>query len=612
MRPTRIACPALSPPRWRRRAERCGMIRYLCASWDERDADRSAAIVRRLDELVGTDFEWKHLASAPGLRILARPGRLGRATLTVSNGAGAILGALFARAGGAVPAPGATALQRIDASDLMRSYWGAYVAIWRTPEGALHVLRDPTGAVPCFMARVDGVLWIFSQGEDLQAVAGTQHAIDWHFVRSFLVNNYSVTRFTGLSDVTEVLPGEEASFPPEGAPRFSWAWNGLSLAANPDAPTFDEACVALRDTTEACLTAWSGRFDSFAVRLSGGLDSSIVLNVLSRCTRKPVTAVHFVGASYEGYELALARAAADHAGVDLIETCLDPGDVDWRQIQSAAPVLRPTKQVFGIAAEARMREICNRIGADCVMAGHGGDAVFLQRSLAGDVLADHVARSGFSDGFLRSAYASASLQERSVWSILNGLLRSPGSAGDHPPSSPADPTAARGIPDDYLAHPWLAASSSLPPAKRRQFRSLIALANYHAVSGYGERAASVAPLISQPLLELALRTPAHLAIRGGEDRAIARRAFRDLLPPAVIQRTAKGVINHRLLLILRRHLDFVRELVLDGVVAAQDWIDRTAIEQMLSPEQLLRGDQLDAVLSLVAAEAWARQWRSGR
>jgi asparagine synthase (glutamine-hydrolysing) len=494
----------------------------------------------------------------------------------------------------------------------MRSYWGAYVAIWRAEDGTLRILRDPTGAVPCFMARVDGVLWIFSQGEDLQAVGGTQPAIDWHFVRAFLINNYSVTRFTGLSGVTEVLPGEQATFPPEGAHTFAWAWNGLSLAANREAVTFNDACARLRDTAEACLTAWSGRFDSFAVRLSGGLDSSIVLNILRRCTRKAVTAVHFVGASYEGYELALARAAAGHAGVDLIETRLDPGEVDWRQIVSAAPVLRPTKQVFGIAAEARMSEICDRIGADCIMAGHGGDAVFLQRSLAAEVLADHVARSGLGDGFLRSAYASACLQERSVWSVLNALLRPSGAAGDHPPSSPADPDAARSIPDGYLAHPWLASSSFLPPAKRRQFQSLIALANYHSVSGFGARAASVAPLISQPLLELALRTPAHLAIRGGEDRAIARCAFRDILPPAVIQRTAKGVINHRLLLILRRHLDFVRELVLDGVVAAQDWVDRPAIERMLSPEQLLRGDQLDAVLSLVAAEAWTRQWRSGR
>ena len=58
-----------------------------------------------------------------------------------------------------------------------------------------------------------------------------------------------------------------------------------------------------------------------------------------------------------------------------------------------------------------------------------------------------------------------------------------------------------------------------------------------------------------------------------------------------------------------RNLPFLRELVLDGEIARQDWMARDRIEAALTPERLLSGTGLDDALSLVVAEAWLCRWR---
>ena len=56
----------------------------------------------------------------------------------------------------------------------------------------------------------------------------------------------------------------------------------------------------------------------------------------------------------------------------------------------------------------------------------------------------------------------------------------------------------------------------------------------------------ISPLFSQPLVELCLRIPTYVLTHGGWDRAVARRAFYDDLPPEIRNRRHKGGIEEHL------------------------------------------------------------------
>src|SRR6185437_12159122 len=51
---------------------------------------------------------------------------------------------------------------------LVSGYWGQYVAVLRSRDGnACHVLRDPSGALPCYLTSHLGLHIVFSHVHDL-------------------------------------------------------------------------------------------------------------------------------------------------------------------------------------------------------------------------------------------------------------------------------------------------------------------------------------------------------------------------------------------------------------------------------------------------------------
>src|SRR5690606_14146307 len=145
----------------------------------------------------------------------------------------------------------------------------------------------------------------------------------------------------------------------------------------------------------------------------------------------------------------------------------------------------------------------------------------------------------------------------------------------------------------YRLHPWLEQATGLPPGKADQLSAMLMLYNYYAVGVDGTRFEQRMPFLSQPIMELCLRLPTYMFMRGGTDRALERAAFSDIVPSRIFERTAKGYVDHHLLSVTRRNIDFLREFVLDGEIVQQDWIDREEVERILTPEHLLSGRGMD-------------------
>lgn len=605
------------------------MDRFIVFRWDKRCETAHAQADRWMDALRCARAAWVEVTTAPGLRVIARPRNNGHLPVTrIAGTTGMLLGSVFERGKGA-QGPRASLTAR-DVSAMLgsadvpasSSFWGSFVALLPDEQsGDLQIVRDACGATPCFRMRSSGVDLLFASVEDVAVLPGLRVSIDWMCLHAFLVHNYLISRRTGLQEIAEVLPGERLTIRPDGSAASTWTWSPARLASLPHKRRFSEARDELRETVDDCLAAWGKSYARIAVRMSGGLDSSIVASVLSRATSSHITGIHLVGQGYEAYELKLARLAAKHAGIELLELEMPPAARELASVLDAPRLVRPSPQLLGAPADKALTAACHALGCDSIMTGHGGDTLFLQRSIAADVLVDYLRLNPLAGHFWRRTYDAAVLLQAPVWRVLRrtgeglfgGRKWSPTSIldnADAPFRRLGLSDSLERIPADYMHHDWLTEAAALPPCKAEQVRSMVALRNYHSHLSHGLEFAAVQPLISQPILDLCLRTPAYVFCEGGVDRALERAAFEPVLPPEIVRRFEKGFINHHLTHDLSGSSGNVRDFLLEGNIVAEGLVAPNVVKSLFDGAELLPAGSLAPIMSLLAAEVWVTSWRN--
>jgi asparagine synthase (glutamine-hydrolysing) len=606
------------------------MNRFVAMIWDQDNAAQQTQVHLWALALRGRSPRWKQVLNAPGLAVFSYRHRGETAIVTEFAGAqGVAIGVVFAKGREregrlrALTEEETVNVVTSGGEDLVRDFWGCYVALWRdAAQQRICVLRDPCGGVPCFVTQSHGVEILFAHAEDVADLRGVNLEINWDFVRAWLAFNLFITEHTGLAGVSEVLGGQRLVCA-VGGRELRFLWNGAEIAAGPTNGSFEEASADLRSITERCFTAWGGEYKRAVVALSGGLDSSIVLALLRQTSKGRLIAHHYVGRGYEGYELKLARLSAERAGVPLVENAVDPEQDDFEAIVSAQRLARPALQSIAVHADRLAAGVAEVSDADVFMTGQGGDNLFLQRGLAKQSLADYCRLHGLGNDFWAVAYDTSMLRRDTIWNVISEALLATirpaefehysflqDAARMH--SQLVRREALEDIADVYKLHPWLSARSGLPPGKSEHLQNVVALYGYYAVRGHGLERDVVLPFFSQPIVEFALRTPTYLFCASGLDRALERCAFGDLLPNDVLRRTSKGGVDSYLLQALRRNIGFVRSLIIDGEIVKRGWIDRDKLERMLTVEHTLHGSGATSIYRLVAAEGWISTWRRAR
>jgi len=91
-----------------------------------------------------------------------------------------------------------------------------------------------------------------------------------------------------------------------------------------------------------------------------------------------------------------------------------------------------------------------------------------------------------------------------------------------------------------------------------------------------------------------------------------RAAFRDVVPAEILARAQKGQSTMSLLDCLHRSGAFVRELLMDGILAREKILDRVAVEPYLKHARPMDVSHLFPLSSCIAVELWARSWAIAR
>lgn len=516
-----------------------------------------------------------------------------------------IVGNLYARSMATKLSPSKLDLERnFDERDLLSSFWGDYLTFRHNGE-MLKVMRDPSGALPCFFALADDAIYLASDVSLLVLAIGRVPAIDWHQLAQLLYVDDLPEETTALAGVRELLPGHILVFAGNRV-ETSQIWSPWDQVAQGEGPTAKE----LEHCVRQCVTTVAAPFQSVLVGVSGGLDSSIV----ATCLKGGGPAVHAVTISTEdaqGDEAGYAQILCDHLGWPLIRQAYRLGSVDIDH-SCVGHLARPGGRAQLQAYDAAVLETARRTSAQAFLSGVGGDNVFYHTSSARP-LVDHFLDRGPGLHLITTLLDICRLTGCTSSQAIRQALAVPRGAEACKYRWRVD---ARFLHADRLAelgrtppsHPWLIGPSTSKPGQAAHIGMILRAQHYIDAQDRELPITFLHPLMAQPIMEMCLGIPSWRAITNGRDRAVARQAFASSLPAAINERRAKGSPDGFAHQVIRANLSNIRERLLRGVLAEQQILDLSALDTALREENLATGNDFVRILLLLDTEAWVRHW----
>jgi len=539
----------------------------------------------------------------------------GCACLALDDGRGVVIGKLFDRSFAEVTKLEVRRQQEILATGggaLIRSLWGTYIAVLSVGEQTF-VLRSPSSESSCNFAESSSGTIVGSDPRLLLALDGRGPTIDFEAIKLHLQAISLRPRRTALAGVNEILRGERLTILPDGTASIKalWSpWDAALDAARRDTPLATDAS-AVRHATIGSISALTRSSSHLLLDLSGGLDSAIVAAALA-IAGKSFSCLNFRTSQPSGDEREFARSVAERFGVQLHEVELCVSDVHLTR-SSAAHLARPTARSFIQAWDIAAARVAERTGADLSLNGAGGDNVFCSLQSPAPV-ADRLLAHGAGPGLLRTACDLSALTGCSLWTALRrGVQR----AWQMPPTYRwrsdnlflAFPTTPV-LPD--RSHPWLEVPPHGLPGSAGHIAQLLQIENHLEGFARARHGKMLFPLLTQPLVETCLGIASWKWIDGGENRRVARLAFKDDLPKALLTRRSKGRPESFLVDIFEARKSQIRELLGDGILRSERLIDFQAIDDALSQPGPARNLHYTRILRLVDVEAWLQSWSAFR
>jgi asparagine synthase (glutamine-hydrolysing) len=418
----------------------------------------------------------------------------------------------------------------------------------------LLVARDRVGIKPLYFARAGRAFVCASEIKALFAFPGVERRVHLPGVVEHLTLRYAASPATLFSGIHKLKPAHSIEIGARGVePRRYW-----DVAYEPKRELSDEAALAELEArvTESVRLRLMSEVPLGAL-LSGGVDSSVVVALMSRLMNRPVQTFS-VGFDEPGpyNELPFARTVARHLGTDHHEILVGAADLVreiprlvWHQDEPVSePAAIPTFLVSQLARET----------VTVVLTGEGGDELFagypkyaadpLARRLAAlpAVVRDPLLHYGVDRlpfRFRKLQVVARSARFRDEADRLAAWFA--GFAGDE---------RARLLSPELRAHDGLgAAAFRAALADSRATRPLDRMLDADLRLWLPDdllmkmdkmsMAASIearVPLLDHPLIEWAAMLPDRFKVRGLEGKVLLKRLARRLLPNEVVDRPKVG------------------------------------------------------------------------
>jgi asparagine synthase (glutamine-hydrolysing) len=508
-------------------------------------------------------------------------------------------------------------------------------ALWDRTRRELHLVRDRIGIKPLFFAAGAGGCRFASELKSLLAVEQAMQ-IDPASIASFLRFGYVPAPHTIFSGVAKVRPGEIVTIAADGRvsrrPYWSLAAAARDALAHPLAISDAEAIVRLEAVLAEAVAAQMISDVPLGAFLSGGIDSSTVVALMTASGRGPVRTFSIGFPDFGFDESAHAAAVARHLGTrheQMIVTGADAVAVVPQLAEIYDEPFADSSQIPTLlVAKLTRRHVT------VALSGDGGDELFAgyNRYRLAEWLGTHVlawpqpVRRGLArllaaipPGLIDRA--AGRLPARFVPPQPGDKL---GKAAEILPldaeglylrlvSQCADPAAFGAGPEHPLSWRWNDSFASGTDRMRQM--QLLDLATYlpDDILQKVDRASMAfalevrPPLLDHRVVEFALRLPVRLRRRHGESKWLLRRVLERHVPRHLVTRPKMGFAVP-LAAWLRGPLRDWGEALLDRQRFGGGLLDPDAARRLW--EAHLSGTQnaAYALWTLLSFEAWRRRW----
>lgn len=435
------------------------------------------------------------------------------------------------------------------------------VVIWDATDQAMVLARDPVGQKPLLYYSDDNTFMAASELQGLMAADRVSPKADPASLSWYLSMGYVPSPRTGFFNVKKLPPGHYMVVEDARIQTQVRYWNPVDLSRREPVPT-GELTRRIRSTLRKAVERRMVSDVSLGAFLSGGIDSSIVVGLMSELADQPVKTVS-VGFEADAFdERDYARVAAEAFGTDHEEHTVHT-DLSELLPQLVRHYGEPYADSSAVPTYYLSRE--TRKHVKVALSGDGGDEAFggyrryralrylgrlngwlprlLRRGiqkLARPFKHPSARRSGFGEA-LRLASALGESPVRQYLSMVGlGYDDFKARLAEGPLRKPAQ----RGG-DQWLGR-WFRRFEHLEdPAQRAMVVDMMSylpgdLLVKTDIATMMNSLECRSPFLDRDLLELSLRIPGREKIRGRNHKACLRDAFHDLLPEAIRSRGKMG------------------------------------------------------------------------
>jgi len=501
------------------------------------------------------------------------------------------------------------------------------IAIWDDRPRRLTLARDRAGKKPLFYVHTDRLLAFASEMKAFFAVPDVAMDVDTDVLPDYLLRGYVPGPSTFYKGVRQVEPGCLMTIEAGGraAGRRYWRLEFPPAREAPDIPA-PAAVAAVRDHVTRAVQRRLVSDVPLGAFLSGGLDSTIVVGVMSRLTTVPVKtfSIGFEGdPAYD--ETAYARIAAKKFSTEHTEFLVAPSAVDlvdtlvWHHdgpFGDSSAI--PTYLVSKLA----------RQHVTVALTGDGGDEVFAgYRRFRAALVSERIPGFAAAAGDVLTAALPHPRHERSRLAELRRFVRARRLRMDDRVtmwnSVFFDELPALVRTREDLDAVDIARRGVEPPPPDASPLGRLLYANFTSYlpddllvktdrSTMANSLEARSPFLDRELVEYVARLPDRFKLRGRVSKAILRDAFADLIPPDIDRRPKMG-FGVPLGTWFRGQLrDYVRDVLLAPGAMYRDSLSGSFVERLVEQHLSGRANVGPQLWALVTYERWLQllpAWR---